>query len=70
MSRSRRRYAQPKAVCWFKPTAHEHIARIRELQALLEICGVGTKMLRTNRPGYAVYEDEYQVAAEPFRGRR
>jgi hypothetical protein len=25
-------------------------------------------MVTTDRPGYVVYEDEFQVAAEPFRG--
>ena len=27
-----------------------------------------TEMLTADRPGYIVYEDEYQVLAEPFRG--
>jgi hypothetical protein len=30
-SRSKRRSPQPKAVCWFKPTAAEHIARMFEM---------------------------------------
>jgi hypothetical protein len=37
---------------------------------LLERHGVRTEVLRTDRPGYVVYEDEYQVAAIPFRGTR
>jgi hypothetical protein len=35
--------------------------------ALLELHGIRTKMLRTRRVGYVVYEDEFQVCAEPFR---
>ncbi len=55
------------AICWFRDSATIHIARIRDLTALLEHHGVITLMLRTDRPGYIVYEDRYQVAAIPFR---
>ncbi len=67
LSRSRRRSARPTAVCWLKDTAHEHIARIRDLVVLLEYCGIHTRMIATRRPGYIVHEDEYQIAAVPFR---
>lgn len=30
-SRSRRRWAQSKAICWFKETAKDHIAAMRRL---------------------------------------
>ena len=55
-----------KALSWFKDTAHEHIARVREFTVILENHGVPVRMLKTNRVGYVVYEDEYQVVAEPF----
>lgn len=65
-SRSRRRGDGPgRAVCWFKPTAHEHIARAREMAALLEDYGVMVWTLKTQRAGYVVYEDEHQLVAEP-----
>jgi hypothetical protein len=57
-----------KAISWFKDTAHEHLARIRSLVAILENHGVAVRMLRTERVGYVVYEDEYQIVAEPFAG--
>ena len=65
-SRSRRRGAGPNAICWFKPSAAGCIERARELAALLEDRGVATAMLRTRKPGYVVYEDAYQLVAEPF----
>lgn len=68
MARSRRPNGHAAAVSWFKPTAHEHIARARELAAILEEYGVPTRVLTTERPGYVVYEDDFQVVAEPFRG--
>ena len=68
VARSRRPNGHHAAISWFKSTAVEHIARARELAALLEQYGVPTLMLTTDRPGYVVYEDEFQIAAEPFRG--
>lgn len=66
-SRSRRRGCGPgRAVCWFRPTANEHIARAREMAALLEEYGVPVWTLKTPKVGYVVYEDEYQVVAEPY----
>jgi hypothetical protein len=67
VARSRRPNGHHAAISWFKASAHEHIARARELAALLEQYGVPTRMLTTERPGYVVYEDAFQIAAEPFR---
>jgi len=55
-----------RAISWFKDTAHEHIGRVREIVALLETHGVSVQMLKTDRVGYVVYEDEHQIVAEPF----
>jgi hypothetical protein len=56
-----------QAICWFKVEAVEHLGKMRELVSLLEQNGVTTRKLRTQRPGYVVYEDAFQVAAVPFR---
>jgi hypothetical protein len=69
-SRSRRRYACGKAICWFKEGAARYIGRVRELAAMLELHSIPVEMLRTGKPGYIVYEDPYQVAAVPFRDTR
>jgi hypothetical protein len=66
-SRSRRSRAQPKAVCWMKEGPGQHFDKVRDLATLLERHGVSTRSVRTDRPGYVVYEDEYQIVAEPFR---
>lgn len=55
-----------KAISWFKDTAHEHIARIREMVVILENHGISVRMIKSERVGYVVYEDENQVVAEPF----
>jgi hypothetical protein len=55
-----------KAISWFKDRASEHLARVRELVAILENHGVPVRMLKAQRVGYVVYEDECQVVAQPF----
>lgn len=58
------------AICWFKDTAVEHLAQARQFAYLLGAHGIFVRQLLTDRPGYVVYEDEFQVAAEPFHGKR
>ncbi len=62
---TRNRYASP-GVCWFRESARTHLARIWEMVALLEDNGVWIRMLKTDRPGYIVYEDDWQIVAVPF----
>jgi hypothetical protein len=57
---------QSKAISWFRDSACEHIARVRDLVAILRNHGIPVRMLKADRIGYVVYEDEYQVVAEPF----
>ncbi len=59
-----------KGIAWFKPSAREALARIRELIEVLQRNGIGVEMITTNRPGYVVYEDDFQIVAEPFRDTR
>lgn len=60
-------YRKPRrAICWFKNTASEHIARARVLVEIVRNHDIEVRMLKADRVGYVVYEDEYQVAAEPF----
>jgi hypothetical protein len=59
-----RRYQ--RAICWFKPTAHEHLARAWEMVTILERNNVFVRMIKSMRTGYVMYEDEAQVFAEPF----
>ena len=54
-------------ICWFKTGATEHIARIWEMVQILERNGIYVKKIRTDKPGYVIYEDEWQLVAEPFR---
>ena len=65
-SRSSGRGGGPgRAVCWFRPTAREHLARAHEMADILEENGVFVWQIKAPKVGYVVYEDEHQVVAEP-----
>jgi hypothetical protein len=66
LQRSARPGAPRTAVTWLKASAIEHITRMRTLVALLEHKDIVVEELVTDRPGYIVYEDDFQVAAQPF----
>lgn len=55
-----------RAISWFKDTAHEHVARVRELVVILEHHSVSVRVLKADRVGYIVYQDEFQIVAQPF----
>lgn len=65
-NRSSKPHAISKAISWFKPTAKEHIEKMRQLATIIEGHGIHVHTIRTDRPGYIVYEDEYQITAEPY----
>ncbi len=67
LSRSRKPNAAPNAISWYRQTAHDHIQRMHRLCAVLEKYGIATEILRTDRPGMIVFEDDCQIAAVPFR---
>jgi hypothetical protein len=54
-------------ISWFKTGSTEHISRIWEMVHILERNGIYVKKIRTDKPGYVIYEDESQLVAEPFR---
>ena len=54
-------------ICWFKTNSTEHISRIWEMVRILERNGIYVKKIRTDKPGYVIYEDKWQLVAEPFR---
>ncbi|HEX5706433.1 MAG TPA: hypothetical protein VFX96_04015 [Pyrinomonadaceae bacterium] len=69
-SRSKGAVETYRAVCWFKSTARAHISKAWELVSILERNDVLIDVVKSARVGYVVYEDDFQVAAEPFYDRR
>jgi hypothetical protein len=66
LSLSARPNRKAQAISWFKESATEHITQIRAMISILEAHDITIEAVRTQRPGYIVYEDEHQVAAYPF----
>ena len=55
-----------RGIAWFRDTASECISRMHELKRILEAYGYHVDVIREDRIGYVVYEDDLQVIAEPF----
>jgi hypothetical protein len=60
---SRKRWSGD-AISWFKDDAGDFIKRILDIVAQLKEHGVPVRILRTDKPGMILYEDEFQVVAE------
>lgn len=67
VARKYKRGRRDRARCWIKGHQRDTIARMYELRTLLESMGISVQLLKTRKPGYITWEDEFQVAAVPFR---
>jgi len=65
-SRSSHPSLKNRAICWFRSSAREHVRKVHEMIVVLENNDVRVRMIKAGRIGYVVYEDEFQVVAEPF----
>ena len=71
-----RRFARKKnvshkhthGISWLKPHATEVMAHMYAVADIAGKYGYHVQILRTDRPGYIVHEDDWQVVAEPFHG--
>ena len=64
--RLRKGWRSRRAICWFKSSAHEHLAKAHEMIALLENNDVYIRTVKSEKIGYRLYEDDAQVLAQPF----
>lgn len=64
-----RRNENVRAICWFKDTAHEPMKRIWAIKPYVEAYGHYIDVIKTWTPGKIIYENGWQVAAKPWRGR-
>lgn len=63
-------HKETHGIAWLKPGADAAISRAYAIAEILERHGHDIDVMRTQRPGYVVYEDEMQVVAEPFHGEK
>ncbi|NEQ53839.1 MAG: hypothetical protein F6K11_27535 [Leptolyngbya sp. SIO3F4] len=52
------------AISWFKDSAKSYIEKMRDLSIILEENDMLVRVLRTEKPGMILYEDEFQVVAQ------
>jgi len=52
------------AISWFKDTAGEYIDRMRDLAIILEENNLIVRVLKTDKPGMILYEDEFQIVSQ------
>lgn len=55
-----------KGISWIKDNASEIIREIRIIKKVLDENNLFIEVIKTQRPGYVVYEDDFQIVAEPF----
>jgi len=55
-----------RSIAWFRDSAKECLANMQQIKYILEANGHQVTMIREDRVGYIVYEDDFQVIAEPF----
>jgi hypothetical protein len=66
LTRTQHRHPMPSAICWYRDSAREYIARMWDIVTILEEHNRLVQFIRTGRPGYITYEDRFQIAAVPF----
>jgi len=65
-TRSKNPRATETAISWFKSSARTHIDQARKVLRILNRNGHTVEMIKTSRPGYVVFEDDFQIVAVPF----
>jgi len=55
-----------RGIAWFRETAVECIGQMHRMKSVLEAQGHEVLLICESRIGYIVYEDRFQVIAEPF----
>ena len=57
----------PATIFWYKSEKTELIKKTWELASLLRKQGLIVGIIKTEKPGYIFYEDDYQIGAQPFK---
>lgn len=56
-----------KGLSWFRDDGNEAVTRAKELSITLVEYGIAVDKIRTDSIGHIIYEDLYQIIAEPFK---
>jgi hypothetical protein len=66
LTASKAPHARRVALSWMRSSALDHVSRIRRVAQIVQSAGIPVAEIRTDRPGYVLYEDKHQVIALPF----
>jgi hypothetical protein len=55
-----------RGIAWFRDSATDCVAKMHQIKEVLEANGHQVATIKETRVGYVVYEDTFQVVAEPF----
>ena len=55
-------------ISWLRSSATDAIRYLRAISDIAQRHDYPVEVVQTERPGYIVYEDQWQVVAEPFHG--
>ena len=58
---------ETRGIAWLRTSAAAHLAAMADLAACIAKCGHATSEVQSERVGYVIYQDEFQLIAEPFR---
>jgi hypothetical protein len=61
-------HKETHGIAWAKGNAVELVAAMRAIAGIAARHDLHVDVVKTDRPGYVVYEDSWQVVAEPFHG--
>lgn len=59
-----RKQISKEAVAWFKDSTTEYIDRMWDFVAILKQNDIPVRILKTEKPGMIIYEDEHQIVAK------
>ena len=60
----KRKNISKDGVAWFKDSATNFISRMWDLVAILEQNEVNVRVIKTEKPGMLLYEDNFQIVAK------
>jgi hypothetical protein len=61
-------HKETHGIAWAKASAGDMVMRMRAIAGIAARHEIHVDVVKTDRPGYVVYEDAWQVVAEPFHG--
>ena len=57
-------------ISWLKPESKEVVTKFWSLKAMLDNYGHNIEVIKSERPGKVVYEDDSQLVAIPYNGKK